>query len=310
MIIFMNKCKFFVAVLVTAMLFCGCSNKVSSDNSTAEEVQEITATPTEEPVIEPEPTEPPTEPEVKIPADSVAKQDGVYVYDNAALFTDEEKQQLTEKLKSLYNDRLINAAVITAAHIGEDIPYSYTEKAYDTLYGSRGSGLVLLINNDTDTDCLYKTGSCSKFISDETEKSEFYWATKDIVSGQFYSAADRMISLGERCPEHIFDNLGLFENDVITELEGKFKELKSDVSLLITTNQTSSSNKDICTDYFKRKYPDGKGYMFMIDTESKTITLVTEEKESSDVKKALETASKSAQKGEYKTAAEELLKGF
>ena len=92
MIIFMNKCKFFVAVLVTAMLFCGCSNKVSSDNSTAEEVQEITETPTEEPVIEPEPTEPPTEPEVKIPADSVTKQDGVYVYDNASLFTDEDQR--------------------------------------------------------------------------------------------------------------------------------------------------------------------------------------------------------------------------
>ena len=240
-------------IIIAGMVFistlCGCSDKVQPDTSSSSSYEVVTEAPPEQPTEAEEIIVPPTEDATQAPADVITKKEGVYVYDNAKIFSEEEKEKLTEKLKSLYNERLINAAIVTADHIGGDYPYSYTEKAYDTLYGSRGSGFVLLINNDTNTDSLYKTGSCSTFIPDEVEKTEFYWATRDIVSGKYYDAADRMISLGERCPQHFFDNISLFDTETVNEAEKKLSELKSDVSFLVTSNKTSSSNEDICRYY-------------------------------------------------------------
>ena len=299
--------KFFLPLLSAAFLLAGCSvtgqktetpvsdsSQADTTVSSAEEAAEETAEPETQPL-----------PDIA----SLEPAEGKYVYDNAGVLTSEEIAQLNSYCETLYKDRLINAAVVTADSLGGKSPYQFAEDSYNELYEGRGSGLLLLINNDTNTDLLYRTGSCSVFIPEGAESEPMYWATRDIVSGKYSDAVLLLMQLGEKCPEHVFDNGGIFNSDEIAALEEKLAENKNNITVLATSNSTGKSNEEIGRSYFDRHYKDG-GFMLLIDDNTKTMTVIT--KSGSDVpvewKKAADSAAGVIKKDGAYAAVIEVLK--
>ena len=177
---------------------------------------------------------------------------------------------------------------------------------YTDIYQGRGSGLLLLINNDTRDDYLYRTGSCLKAIPDDDDDIAFFWSTKDLVAGNYSSAILRIMQLGEKCPQYVFDNIGIFSEEEIYSLEKKLTE-KKNIFLLATSNGTDKTNEDICQSYYERRSKDHNGFMVMLDTKSNTVTIVSDEKMSDELSKARASAEKLMKSGDALAAVNEIV---
>ncbi len=208
------------------------------------------------------------------PIRDLAPAKGSYVYDNANLLSAEDISSLNNYCEWLYENRLLNTAVVTVDDLGGASPAEYAEKSYIDIYSGRGSGMLLLINNDTNNDYLYKKGSCTSYISESAETLAFSLATREIVNGNYQSAALSILMLGEACPSYVFDNAGIFTPEQLSELEAFCKDSEMNVSILATSNGTGSSNEEICKSYHDRRYSSEKGFMIMVDTASSTLAVV------------------------------------
>ncbi len=243
-----------------------------------------------------------TEPASKPPEHVLKPEAGKLIYDEAGVLDEAAKQEITAKAEELYKNRLINAAVITVSNIGGQDPLAYAQEAYNDIYEGRGSGLLYLINNDTGNDILYLTGRCRTSVSEDTEKDAMYWATREIVSGDYKAAVGRMFALAENSSQHVFDNAGIFSEDVTAELEAKLNSGANDLSLLATANTTGKPNTEILTQYYSRRYQDGSGYMILLDTESKSLSVHSGKPLPADIETVLKNANALAAKGDYSGA--------
>lgn len=300
--------KFFMLFLASGMILSGCSKEKSrskADNNVNVSTEVFSSDSTDESetaaITVPKPIE-----------HVLERADGTYVYDNAKLLTSEVSSFCNDYAEYLYETHLINAAVVTADDLGGRAPEEFAEEAYNTIYEGKGSGLLLLINNDTNRDILYKTGSCLNNITPEAEKEAFYWSTMDIVEGDYKTAVHRIMQLGENCPRHIFDNGGIFTAETITALEATLAGYSSDVSILATTNSTDKKNEEILKSYYDRRYHDGKGYMIMFDAKTSAVIAYSNEAMPSGYENVLKNANELAKKGNTEGAlrlAADALKG-
>lgn len=233
--------------------------------------------------------------------------DGTYVYDYAGVLSSEAFTECNNYAEWLYETFLINAAVVTTDDVEGLTAEQYAQNAYVDLYGGRGSGLLLLINNDTNEDYLYKTGSCLVSISEDTQANEFYWATQEIINGDYKSAVLRLMKLGEACPQHVFDNGGLFTAEDITTLESSCSSGSTDISVLATSNTTGSTNEEICRSYYERHYQESKGIMVMLDEASNTFTVVSDNALPDGLDSAIEQANAICAARNYASAANSLV---
>ncbi|MCC8136151.1 MAG: TPM domain-containing protein [Ruminococcus sp.] len=305
-----------ITFLLTAAMLCGCSDdEEKADSSTAEqsasEIASEEAESSEESDVEHNAAEEEEttaeEPENHELERDIEPAEGTYVYDYAGILSEEDFAECNNYAEWLYENYLINAAVVITDDVEELTPEQYAEDAYVELYSGRGSGLLLLINNDTNEDYLYKTGSCLASISEDDEAIEFYWATQEIISGDYKSAVLRLLELGESCPQHVFDNGGIFTSDQIASLESLCTGGDTDISVLATSNSTESTNEEICRTYYDRHYSDGEGIMIMLDTESKTLTVVSDGTLPDTLDTALEEADALAEADDYEGALNEII---
>ena len=303
----MKKSLFLTAIIVSAAaMTAGCSLKKTSSGGKTEptsaassQVQTDTAATSEAA------SEKVTAPEIEPSRHEITRAEGVYVYDEAKLLSQEDYNACNDYCEMLYEKYLINAAVVTASKLEGKSPYDYAAAAYDDIYKGRGSGLLLLINNDSGNDMLYLTGSCETYISEDMQKEAFYWATQEIVDGDYKTAALRLLKLGENCPEYIFDNAGLLERETIGELERILSASGGKNALLITINSTDKTNEQILEEYYKRRCQDG-GIMAMIDAQSKKAIVHSSGTVPAGVDAALKKANTSAEKGDLTAAARTL----
>lgn len=277
----MNRIFILAAVTVSlSAVMCGCSGKDDLSEPPAQSVSEIDNVTETNDVSDdgnftsaPETT---TEPENHELQRDIQPAEGTYIYDYAGVLSAEAFAECNNYAEWLYETFLINAAVVTTDDIEGLTPEQYAEDAYSELYGGRGSGLLLLINNDTNEDYLYKTGSCLVSVSEDTQANEFYWATQEIIGGDYKSAVMRLLKLGESCPKHVFDNGGIFTSEQIAALETACTGGSADISVLATSNSTESSNEEICRSYYDRHYQENDGYMIMLDKATNTLNVVSD----------------------------------
>lgn len=251
--IFLRKIFYIVMIAVfSGVILCDCAEKVPEmDNSAVfSDSEEITETEKESS------TESVTSAKLK-------HADGVYVYDNAELLNKKDFDECNDYAEFLYRNYLINTAVVTASNLDGQKPAEFAEKTYNELYDGDESGLLLLINDDTNVDFLYKKGNCAEYISDDDEKSAFYTATREIVDNDYKSAVIRIMKLAENCPQYIFDNAGIFSEDEKTELI----QVLENGNISVVTVHGKAENK-LCENYRKRLYSDGKGCVIMVDSKS------------------------------------------
>ncbi|MDE5583776.1 MAG: TPM domain-containing protein [Ruminococcus sp.] len=171
------------SVFVFTLLF-GCSGKVPEMNST-ERSSEKAETTTETTTLT---TVPP-----------LKHTKGKYIYDNAKIFGKSDYNDINDYIGGLCEESEINIAVVTENDINGEKPENFARKRYKELFDGNGDGMLLLINNDTKVDYLYKSGICEENISEEDEKNAFYTATREIVEGDYKSAVICIIKLAENC---------------------------------------------------------------------------------------------------------------
>lgn len=165
----------------------------------------------------------------------------------------------------------------------------------DALLQSRGAALGGALR-------FFRTGSCGVYVTDEAEKQEFYWATKEIVSGDYEGAVTRLMKLAENCPSHIFDNAGVFTSEKGAEIDSALAACNAEISVLVTSNSTGTANQELLQSYFDRHYTGTNGTMLLIDTVSKTVTAVSDGEIPQKLSTAVSKANTLAAKGEYEAA--------
>ena len=281
--------KFISAIAFAAVIglvFSGCSSKSSSKESRAEAT-----------------SQPFTEREVETA-------EGTYIFDKANILDAETLKACNDYAGWLYKEKLINAAVITVSDLEGKLPYDYAAEEYNKLYEGKGSGLVVLINNDTNYDSVFRSGACLYGISDKAEYNAVYWETKEVFNGDYRSAILRLLQLGELCPMHVIDNAQVFDTDQLNKIEKALSSCKEDVTLIASHNGSETPNDQILQQYYDRKYKNDKGIMFMLDTISGKIIVHSSEKISSDIEKALKDANTLSAKGDNYGAVSKILEAL
>ena len=270
------------AVFCTALslILCGCSMKKGTDKKSGK----VEAT-----------SQPFTEREVE-------ETDGVFVFDDAGILDTAALKACNDYAGWLYKEKLMNTAVITVDDLGGKAPYDYASEKFNELYEGKGSGLVVLINNDTNADAVFRSGACLYSVEQKEQDDALYWATKEIFRGDYRAGIMRLLQLGELCPMHIIDNSQAFEWEQITKIEKALSACKNDVTIIVSHNNSDISNEDILKQYYSRKYKDNSGMMFMLDTTSGKIIAQSGDKLSAELEKVLKNANDLSAKGDYMNA--------
>ncbi len=246
--------------ILSAVIYCGCANKTEkADNSGVHETTSIQA--------ETEMTSAGiTHAESIAPDFSASSISNPYIKDYAGVMNDQTVSACGQVISELNSSRMMNAAVVTVSSLNGTDPYDYAAQRYAEIFGSdKSRGLLFLINNDTNEDILYKTGTVT--IDQEEEKNALYLATRDLVSGDYSSAAIRMLRLGENCTSHIFDQAGFFSAEQIAELEKAAAHYGTEMSVCTVQNiEASDSAESLC----KKRYPEKNGIMMLIGSDGKT----------------------------------------
>ena len=238
---------------------------------------------------------------------AVSSTDGTYIYDKAGLLSTEDMKACNDYAGWLYNNKLINAAVVTVNDLEGRSPYDYAAEQFGEIYEGKGSGLLVLINNDTNEDVVYRTGSCLANISDKAVYNAVYWSTKEIIGDSYRRGIMRLLQLGELCPSHIIDNAQIFEYENISRFEKELSGCKKDVTLIATKNMSDTPDEDIVKEYHKRKYPSGSGIMLMLDTSSKKVVAYSGQKLPSGLDKGMKEINSLASKGDNAGAVNKLI---
>ncbi len=281
--------KFLSSIIFAAaigMIFSGCSSKSDTKESRVEAT-----------------SQPFTEREVE-------SADGTYIFDKANILDTETLKACNDYAGWLYKEKLINTAVITVNDLDGKFPYDYAAEEFNKLYEGKGSGLVILINNDTKYDSVFRSGACLYGISDKAENNAVYWETKEVFKGDYRSAILRLLQLGELCPTHVIDNAQVFDSNQLNKIEKTLSSCKEDVTIIASHNGSETSNEQILQQYYDRKYNNDKGIMFMLDTISGKVIVHSSEKISSDIEKALKDANALSSKGDNYGAVNKILEAL
>ena len=241
---------------------------------------------------------------------SVGSTDGTYVFDKAGILSSEDSKACNDYAGWLYSQKLINAAVITTNDLNGKTPYDYAADEFGEIYEGKGSGLVILINNATNEDIVYRTGSCLTNIRQTSENNALYWETKEIIAGDYRKGIMRLLQLGELCPAHFIDNGQIFGYEDIRRFEKAFSDVKEDITILATRNGSKTPNEDILKAYYSRKYKDGKGIMLMLDTESGSVIAYSAEQLPSRLEKVMKDVNGLSSKGDYTGAIDKFIEAI
>lgn len=198
---------------------------------------------------------------------------GKYVYDDAGVMSADGYNECNNYAEVLYEKYLINVAVVTVKSLNGMTAKEYAESAYTKIYENKGSGLLILINNDGGEDIVLRKGNCQNYISDENIKNAMYYETQKIVKDNDYgSAVMQLLKLGETCPLYVFDNAAIFTLEQAANLEALCKD--STVSVLATSNSTGKTNQDVAKEYYTRHYVKASGTLILLDNVTNTFTII------------------------------------
>lgn len=291
--IFLKKISIAVIIFLSGTVFCSCSAKKTekadltiATSAVITSMEDFTTESTASSEVSAS-----IKPESIVPdLDIKAPEEGKLIYDNAGVLNDESYKRCSDYLSELYNGYMLNAAVITSNDLEGRSVYEYAEAAYKSVFGNGGNGLLLLINNDTNEDYLYKTGACSRFISENDEKTAFYSATREIVSGDYESAVLRIMQLGKSCPEHICDYASVFSDEEISSLEEKIASGGKDIFFVTVNN--SENDSELIKNLYKRRYINGGGCIIMLDMNTNELTVYSDSAVPSEVTEAVAEVNK------------------
>jgi uncharacterized membrane protein YgcG len=198
------------AVLALTLLLTGCGSKKKNDPTAATEpTTEVLAVVTEATTAPPRP--------IAERAASLQAAGDTYIFDELNVLSDEEKKQYNDYLGWLCSSRQIRAAAVLTGELDGISPEQFARNYYETLYDAHEPGFLVLINNDTDRDCIYRAGSCAERLPDPA--AVIAQATPFLVEQQYADALEILLPIGENLSERIFDRCGALTAEEQKSLE-------------------------------------------------------------------------------------------
>jgi len=146
----------------------------------------------------------------------------VHIFDEEHLFSEEVTQKYNDYLEWLSVTRQINTATVITTHLDGVTPEEFAKGYYQTLYGTDSSGFLLLINNDTGNDFIYRQGACASDMRDPSP--EIFRATPQLVEGNYAADLETLLTIGEQIPEFAFDRADAIKTNEQIALSEKAKE--------------------------------------------------------------------------------------
>lgn len=153
---------------------------------------------------------------------NVQNDGNIHIFDDEHLFSEEVTQKYNDYLEWLSISRQMDTAVVITTHLDNVTPEEFAKGYYQTLYGKNSSGFLVLINNDTGKDFIYRQGVCASDMRDPT--AEIFRATPELVEGNYASALEILLTIGEQIPEYVFDRANAIKTNERTALAEKAKE--------------------------------------------------------------------------------------
>lgn len=181
--------------------------------------------------------------------------DSEYVFDDAKILSDSQRDEINTYAAWISRTFKINAGVVTTDDIGDSKPSEYAEEYYNDLYS--GNGILFLVNNDTGNDCFYRKGFPSKFITDSDIEMLFAEISPMIVTGDYYSAIENVLETAElKLPEYLTDSTNTLEKKDISDINEKIKDAAGDnsMNLFLTGNTGDSTTEDYARELFSKYY--------------------------------------------------------
>lgn len=260
----------------------------------------------------PDPTEPTTEPDPALAEKSslIEIQNGAYIYDTVGTLTATEYSECNDYADYLYKNYLLNTAVVIADDLKGFTPEEYSALIYNDLFDDVGSGMVFLINNGDNTDILYKTGQCQRFIDETSENDELYKATTHLVVDEYKDAIMIMLKLAEKCPKNIIDNANIFSEDTAKSFSHSLESCPDSLTIIATRNNSGVSNEDTAKSYFERRYSDEDGYIILFDKKTRTVTAYNGEVIPPEKQEVISAAASIAANDDYIGALNKIIAGF
>ena len=156
--------------------------------------------------------------------------DGKFVYDDDKILSDGEYEALNSYTAWFAKAFKMNAAVVLTKDIGDSDPDEYAENFYNDNYD--GDGLLFLINNDTNEDYIYRSGSVEEYLTDDKVDMLFPIISPMLAMEKYVSAAERVMEEAElSIPEYISDRSHTLDKDLMTECNDMLKDASGDNTL-------------------------------------------------------------------------------
>ena len=213
------------AALALVLLLTGCGAKQKNDPALATEpVSETLTVVTEAATAPPRP--------IAERAASLQAAGDTYIYDELGVLTDEEKKQYNDYLGWLCSSRQVKAAAVLTGQLGGASPEDFAKRYFETLYGAHETGFLVLINNDTNRDCIYRAGSCAALLSGTD--TAIAKATPCLVEERYADALEILLPAGESLSDRIFDRCGALTAEQVQTLDALAKTAENKVCVLLT----------------------------------------------------------------------------
>ena len=213
------------AALALMLLLTGCGAKKRIDSA------QTAPAPTETLVAVTEAATTPPRPIAERAASLQAAGD-TYIFDELNVLTEDEKKQYNDYLGFLCQSRQIKAAAVITDSLGGVSPEEFAKRYFETLYGAHEPGLLVLINNDTNKDCIYCAGSCAKVITDTSPA--IAKATPFLVEQKYADALEILLPVGEGLSDRILDRCGALDAEQLQALTALAAASEKKVCVLLT----------------------------------------------------------------------------
>ena len=174
--------------------------------------------------------------------------DKTHLFDLCKALTDKENEMINTYALHISDTYHLNASVLITDNLEDSEPSEYAENCYKELFKNT-PGFLLLVNNETGNDYIYRNGYTSLFITDDEIQLIFAEISPLLVTDKTYDGIKTAFdSVSTLLPQHAIDRSGTLSKEEINEIESIISDSESDDEQL-TIIFVSDIEKDDLADY-------------------------------------------------------------
>lgn len=124
-----------------------------------------------------------------------------HIYDECAVLTEEEFTLHNDYLEWIASTRLVNAFLVVTDNLNGSTPEQFAVQYYQAVSNAQNpDGFLVLINNDTNQDYIFTSGTCQDYMPQADISVLLSGASRDLIEGNYTDALNRILPLAEQIP--------------------------------------------------------------------------------------------------------------